>query len=137
MLRKLVISLLILSALTSEGIINIADILCDPSILTKEVINLVLGCEGELQAAQLKQLNKKHELKLSSALFSSIKFSNCSYEVFSGTNSIKSLALFNKRILESVRILTFLFVILIATLKTSAKDILFYRSDLSPPVCIN
>lgn len=134
MLRKLVISLLILSALTTEGIINIADILCDPSILTKEVINLVLGCEGELQAAQLKQLNKKPELKLSSALFSSIKFSNCSYEPYAGTNNIKSFALFDKRILESVRILMFLFVILIAVLKTSEKDILFYRSDLSPPV---
>ncbi|WP_010252004.1 hypothetical protein [Acetivibrio cellulolyticus] len=137
MLRKLFISLLILSALTSDGIINFTEILCDPSILTKEIIDVVLGYEGELTAAQLGCLIENHELKVSSTLFSSIKFSNCSFDVFSARTNIKSWILSNKKMIEMVIFLPFLFLILFADLKILAKDILLYRSDISPPVCIN
>ncbi len=137
MLRKLFISLLILSALTSDGIINLTEILCDPSILTKEVIDVVLGFEGEFNDAQLRCLSEKQELKVSSTLFSSIKFSNFSFKEFSRGTGIKSWLLPGKRMMELAMLLLSLFLILIAAQKISIKDILLYRSDLSPPVCIN
>jgi hypothetical protein len=137
MLRKLFISLLILSALTSDGIINLTEILCDPSVLTKEIIDIVLAYEGEFTAKQLECLIEKQELKAGSALFSSIKFSNCSFEVFSGRINIKSWILSNLRTIEMVALLSFLFFILFAVLRILTKSILLYRSDLSPPLCIN
>ncbi len=137
MLRKLFISLLILSALTSDGIINLTGILCDPSILTKEVMDVVLGFEGELNDAQLRCLSKKQELKVSSTLFSSIKFTNLSFKERSGGNGIKLWLFPDKRMMELATLLLSLFLILITVLKISKKDILLYRSDLSPPVCIN
>lgn len=137
MLRKLFISLLILSALTSDGIINLTEILCDPSILTKEVMDVVLGFEGEFTDVQLRRLSEKQELKVSSALFSSIKFSNLSFKEFSFNTGIKLCLLSDKRIFELAMLLLSLFLVFIAGFKISIKDILLYRSDLSPPVSIN
>lgn len=137
MLRKLFISLLILSALTSDGIINIAEILCDPSILTKEVIDIVLGYEGELTAKQIETLNKSHRLTASTAFFSSIKFSNTSIKFYSdSTDTVSWIAAFNKPT-ELVVLLSFLFIIFVAAKKITDKGIIFYHSDLSPPLCCN
>lgn len=137
MLRKLFISLLILSALTSEGIINLTEILYDPSILTKEVIDIVLGYEGEFTAKKIECLNKKHEVRASSALFSSIKFSNGSYKSYSEKTNIKSWLAANNKAIELVVLLPFSFLIVIVALRILKKDIIFYHSDLSPPLCYN
>lgn len=137
MLRKLFISLLILSALTSEGIINITEILCDPSILTKEVIDIVLGSEGEFTAKQIECLSKTHELKASSALFSCIKFSNGSFKSFSDITEAKLWFKPNNETIELVILLSFLFLIFIVAQKIIKKGIIYYYSDLSPPLCYN
>jgi len=137
MLRKLFISLLILSALTTEGIINIAEILCDPSILTKEVIDIVLGYEGEFTAKQVQCLNKNHGLKASSAFFSSIKISDDSIKSHSNTIDERSWFTVSSNSIKLVLFLPFLFIIFIVVRKIINKGIIFYQSDLSPPVCNN
>lgn len=137
MLRKLFISLLILSALTTEGIINITEILCDPSILTKEVIDIVLGYEGEFTAKQVQCLNKNHGLKASSAFFSNIKFSDDSIRSHSNITDIRSWVTVNNNSIKLVVFLPFLFIIFIAVRKIINKGIILYHSDLSPPLCCN
>lgn len=137
MLRKLFISLLILSALTSEGIINLSEILLDPSILTKEVIDIVLGYEGEFAAKKIECLNKKHEVMAKSALFSSIKFSNDSYKSYSKKTNIKSWLADNNKAIELLVLLPVMILIVIATFRVLKKNIIFNHSDLSPPFCYN
>ncbi|HOP99223.1 MAG TPA: hypothetical protein PK604_00010 [Acetivibrio clariflavus] len=137
MLRRLFISLLILSALTAEGIINITEFLCDPSLLTKEVIDFVLSYEGEFTAKQVQCLNKNGGLKASSAFFSSIKLSDESLKFHSNTTDIKSWFAVNSKSTKLVLFLTFLFVIFIAVQEIINKGIVFYHSDLSPPYCYN
>jgi len=137
MLRKLFISLLILSALTSDGVINLTEILNDPSVLTKEVIDIVLGCEGDFTANKNDYLKRKQEFKADSALFSNIKFSDISIKSYSDKTNVRSwLADDNKKIYLVV-LLPFLFFVFVAALITQKKDIIFYRSDLSPPYCYN
>lgn len=141
MLRKLFISLLILSALTSDGIINLKEILSDPSILTKEVIDIVLGYEGELTAKQIECLieclNEKHEFKSSSASFSHIKFSNTVFISNSDKTNIKSWLAANNKTFKPIVLMTFLFIAFIAASKIIKKVIIFCHSDISPPLCYN
>lgn len=137
MLRKLFISLLILSALTTEGIINISELLCDASILTKEVMDVVFGFEVEANDAQISSLNEKQELKTSSALFSSIKFSNFSFKQLSDDYGSKPCLIPDNKLLDLAMLLLSFLVILVVVIRITAKDILLHRSDLSPPVCIN
>ena len=141
MLRKLFISLLILSALTSDSIINLTEILCDPSILTKEVIDIVLGCEGELTAKQMECLieclNEKHEFKPSSASFSNIKFSNVISITNSDKTNIKSCLPAINKTFKLVVLMTFLSFAFISTSNIIKKVIIFCHSDISPPLCYN
>jgi len=137
MLRKLFISLLILSALTSEGIINLTDILCDPSILTKEVIDIVFGCDGEFTAKPIECLNKSHELKATSTFFSNIKFSNISFKFLSDTTDTDSWFTVTDNSMESVVLLCLFVIVFIAARKSKDKGVVFYHSDLSPPLCYN
>ncbi|NLL06555.1 MAG: hypothetical protein GX270_12390 [Clostridiaceae bacterium] len=141
MLRKLFISLLILSALTSDNIINLTEILSDPSILTKEVIDIVLGYEGELTAKQreclIECLNEKQAFKLSSASFSNIKFSKGIFISSLDKTNIQSLLPASKKTFKPIIFITFLFIAFIAVSKILKKDIILCHSDISPPLCYN